>query len=97
MSPAQNPFWKERFDENKDELPEIDGPQANEIVALTLYVLKSDESKTLRLFRRYKNPVRSVRNEEIKGQAFWKSLGDESLYRPYEDVYRYVNDKLAPE
>jgi hypothetical protein len=97
LSPAQNPFWKERFDEDKDELPEIDGPEANKIVALTLYVLKPGESKTLRLFRRYKNPVQSVRNQEIKGQAFWKSLGDESLYRPYEDVYRYVNDKLAPE
>jgi hypothetical protein len=92
-----NPFWKERFDENRDELPEIDGPEANEIVALTLYVFKPGEANTLRVYRRYKNPVRGVRNEEIKGQAFWKSLGDESLYRPYEDVYRYVDDKLAPE
>lgn len=94
---SQNPFWKERYDQNKDEAPEIDGPDADENVALTLYVLKPGEAKTLRLYRRYKNPAGEAQIEEIKGQAFWKSLGDESLYRPYEDVYRYVNDKLAPE
>lgn len=95
---SQNPFWKERFDENKDESPDfLRSPAADEIVALTLYVLKPGDTKTLRLYRRYKNPAGEAQIEEIKGQAFWKSLGDESLYRPYEDVYRYVNDKLAPE
>lgn len=97
LSNSQNPFWKERYDEKKDEPPEIDGPDADEHVALTLYVFKPGESKTLRLYRRYKNPTQSIRNEEIKGQAFWKSLGDESLYRPYEDVYRFLEDKRAPE
>ena len=97
VNPTQNPFWKEKFDGKKDDIPEDVGPEADKIVALTLYVFKPGNAKTLRLYRRYKNPSQGVRNEELKGQAFWKSLGDESLYRPYEDVYRFVDDKLAPE
>lgn len=98
LPPAdQSPFSSERFDESKDAVPEMDGPNADELVALTLYVCQQGDSKTLRLYRRYKNPTASLKLEELKGHAFWKSLGDKTLYRGFKDVYRFVDDKLAPE
>lgn len=95
----QDPFADEngKPDENKDDYPDLEGPAADELVALTLFVFKPGKPNTLHLYRRNKNPNTEFNLAEIKNQAFWKSLGDESLYRTVNDVYRFVDDKLSPE
>lgn len=96
-SPATNPFHHERFDVNKDESSGLETEADDKRVALTLYVFKPGEPNSLHLYRRYKDATRSVKNDELLSLEFWKSLGDESLYRSVPSVYRFVDDKQTPE